>query len=255
MDFAVPVGFPRPVFDPAIPEADRRLLTRRSGDLVPAHRPRPGLGDRVPGHTVLGSILDAIGFGRVVRTYHGQYLCPSDFDAEGIYLLTRAQVAVEAIEKTEVCRHGLLGQFENSLVLGQYLWEMAKTLRTHTVLRAEKQAAFGERPLTPEIRSVLAPQEDALWRSVAAVTERVKMLESYSERVQDADMAYRAHAQLNQNDKYRELLARTGDETGLAALTERAHELQAALTRSLQQAIAAGQTLALPPVASRNLAP
>jgi hypothetical protein len=233
MDTRVPEGFPRPAFDPAIPERDRVLLAANSGDLTPAHRPRPTRGLR--------------GLERAARVHHGRYLCPTDFDAEGMYLLARAQVAVEAVERTQVYQSGYLGRFENTLVLDQYTWEIAQTLRTHTVLRAELRSVLGERTPTPELRAILAPQQEALWRSAAAVTERVRLLENYAERVGDADLAYRAQAQLQNNDKYRELLARTGDETGLAALTDRARNLQYVLAESVQQAVAAGHTLALPP--------
>jgi hypothetical protein len=237
MDTTVPVGFPRTVFDPDIPERDRRLLAAQSGDLIPAHRPLPPRGRR--------PLFDA--FSRAARTYHGRYLCPTDFDGEGIYLLARAQVAIEAIERTDVYRSGYLGTFENALVLDQYLWEIAQTLRTHTVLRAEQSAVAAGRAPTPELRAILAPQREALWRSAAIVTERIKALEHYAERVADADVAFRAQLQLQNNDKYRDLLARTGDEAGLAALTDRARYLHAALSESVRQAIAAGQTLALPP--------
>ncbi len=236
MDTRVPEGFPRPVFDPGIPERDRLLLAANSGDLTPAHRPRPARGR-----------LTERGFERAARLYHGRYLCPTDFDAEGMFLLARSQVAVEAVERTPIYQSGYLGRFENVLVLGHYLWEIAQTLRTHTVLRAELRSVVGDRPPTPELRAILAPQQEALWRSAAAVTERVRLLENYAERVADADQAYRAQAQLQNNDKYRELLARTGDETGLAALTDRARHLQGVLAESVQQAIAAGHTLALPP--------
>jgi len=237
MDTTVPPGFPRPVFGPDIPERDRRLLAAHSGDLIPAHRPLPPRERRI--------LFDA--FSRAARTYHGRYLCPVDFDGEGIYLLARAQVAIEAIERTEVHRSGYLGTFENALVLDQYLWEIAQTLRTHTVLRAEHSAVVAGRAPTPEMRAILAPQQEALWRSAANVTERVRALEHYAERVADADVALRAQLQLQNNDKYRDLLAQTGDEAGLAALTDRARHLQAALTDSVREAIAAGQPLALPP--------
>ena len=101
MDTRVPEGFPRPVFDPAIPVRDRDLLAANSGDLTPAHRPRPSRGRR--------------GFERAARVHHGRYLCPADFDAEGMYLVARTQVAVEAVERTQVYQSGYLGRFENTL--------------------------------------------------------------------------------------------------------------------------------------------
>jgi hypothetical protein len=166
---------------------------------------------------------------RAARVHHAKYLCPVDFDPEAMLLLARAQVAVERVVGSEVNRHGLLGDFENSAVLAQYQWEIGQALHGQTLIRAR-----GEEP-----------HREVLRLSVARVTERVERLETYAERVAEADAAYRAQTHLDENDRYLDLLARTNDETGLASLTEHASLLQTALARTVQDAIAAGRTLAL----------
>jgi hypothetical protein len=61
----------------------------------------------------------------------------------------------------------------------------------------------------------------------------------------EADAAYRARHLMDSNDKYRELLARTHDETALAGLSDRARALEETLARSVREAIDTGRTLAL----------
>ena len=115
----------------------------------------------------------------------------------------------------------------------------------------EELSAYADLPYPPRVVSALLDGGRAMERLADSLYAlyRACLAEQWPdiERRLRADLAYRAHAQLSQNDRYRELLARTGDETGLAALSDRAHALGATLTQSLQQAIAAGQTLALPP--------
>jgi hypothetical protein len=75
---------------------------------------------------------------------------------------------------------------------------------------------------------------------VAAVTERVWELEVYAGLVKAADSALRAQELQHSNDRYRDLLAQTGDAEGLRDLTGQADTL----ARSLREAVEAGQTLA-----------
>lgn len=181
---------------------------------------------------------------RAARIYHGRYLTHADLDAESAELLVRAQRACRTVLEAEASRQGLLDTIDNAVTLPRVLWEIAETLRDQTVLRAEQQAARSG-VVTPELAAVLAPQREALTRSVSAVHERIGRLETYARHVQEADAAFRARALLNSNDKYRDLLAKTGDETALAGLTERAKALEETLARSVQEAVDSGRTLAI----------
>lgn len=181
---------------------------------------------------------------RAARVHHGRYFTPADFDPESKELLTRAQLACRTVLEAEASKQGLLDTIDNAVTLPRVLWETAEMLRSQTVLRAEQRAARSG-VVTPELAAVLAPQREALSRSVTAVKERIGRLETYARHVQEADAAFRARVLLESNDKYRELLAKTGDETALASLSERAKILEETLARSVQEAVDSGRTLAL----------
>jgi hypothetical protein len=178
---------------------------------------------------------------RLTRRYADRYVIPATLDPTGIGLLTRAWRAIEDVSRARVHRLGLLDAIANDVVLPERLWDIARLLRTQAALRAEQAEAMGEL-MTPELAAVLAPQKQALERSVAAVTERVWELEVYAGRVRAADSALRAHELQKSNDRYRDLLAQTGDTEGLRDLTDQAD----ILTTSLREAIEAGQTLESP---------
>ncbi|MGR6916960.1 hypothetical protein ACU635_22220 [[Actinomadura] parvosata] len=87
--------------------------------------------------------------------------------------------------------------------------------------------------------------EVLLRRSVASVTARVERLERYAHRVQEADAALRAREALDNNDKYRGLLARTDDAEGLRDLEARGAALEETLAESVRVASDAGRTLSV----------
>ncbi|GLW06992.1 hypothetical protein Misp01_21220 [Microtetraspora sp. NBRC 13810] len=93
---------------------------------------------------------------------------------------------------------------------------------------------------------MLTPQREALDRALAAITRQVLDLEAYARRVLEADAALRAQELMDGNDRYRDLLAQTGDVQGLTVLTEQVDALENALAGSLRDAIEAGRTLAVP---------
>ncbi|MFC4112337.1 hypothetical protein [Nonomuraea zeae] len=175
---------------------------------------------------------------RLTRRYAGRYVVPATLDPTGLSLLTRARQAIEDVSASRVHRLGLLDAIANDVVLPGRLWDVARLLRTQAALRAEQAEAMKEL-MTPELAAVLEPQRQALERSVAAVTERVWELEVYASRVRAADSALRAHELQKSNDRYRDLLAQTGDAEGLRELTDQAD----VLTESLREAIEAGQSL------------
>ncbi|TMR90193.1 hypothetical protein [Nonomuraea basaltis] len=181
---------------------------------------RPGMGHRRP------------------RPYAGRYVIPAELDPAALALLARARQAVMDVTGSRVNRLGLLDAIANDVVLPERLWEIARLVRTHTELRAEQAEALADL-MTPELAAVLEPQRQALGRSVAAVAARVRELEAYASRVREADSALRAQDLQKSNDRYRDLLAQTGDTESLRQLIDQAD----ALTTILRDAIRAGRTL------------
>ncbi|MGP3918744.1 hypothetical protein [Nonomuraea sp. 10N515B] len=170
--------------------------------------------------------------------YAGRYVVPATLDGAALGLLARARQAVMDVSGSRVHRLSLLDAIANDVVLPERLWEIACLLRTHTELRAEQAAALAE-VMTPELAAVLEAQREALDLSVVAVAGRVRELEAYASRVREADAALRVQELQKSNERYRDLLAQTGDTEGLRHLIDQAD----ALTGSLREAIAAGQTL------------
>ncbi|MGJ6965285.1 hypothetical protein ACSDR0_25580 [Streptosporangium sp. G11] len=180
---------------------------------------------------------------RLQHLYGDCYIFPADLDEDALGLIRRARRAIESVSASRVNRLGLLDDIANDVVLPEKIWDIACLLRTQAALRAEQDEAMSEM-MTPELAAVIAPQREALNRSVAAVTKQVVELEDYADRVQEADAALRAHELLESNDKYRDLLARTDDAQGLQSLTEHVSVLESTLAKNLRDAIDAGQTLA-----------
>ncbi|GGK69825.1 hypothetical protein Ppa06_36920 [Planomonospora parontospora subsp. parontospora] len=183
---------------------------------------------------------------RLARLYRDRYVIPSDLDNEAHSLFNRATNATMTVSWSQVSRQGFLDSVANDVLFPQQLWEISRLLRFQSILRAEQAAATRGVVLTPELLAVLAPQQQALQHSVAMVTQRIMELEAYARRVQEADAALRAHEQLQNNDKYRYLLAHTDDRMGMQNLMQQAAAVESTLTQSVQSAIAAGQTLAMP---------
>ncbi|MCW2918097.1 MAG: hypothetical protein JWN52_6165 [Actinomycetia bacterium] len=182
---------------------------------------------------------------RAVRDHHGNYLCPEDFDDQSRTLLRRAQRAADSVLSSTVNTEGLLDNIGNAVVLPGHLWDIARLLQDQTKLRARQRAAM-DGIMTPELQAVLGPQRQALDHSVAAVTRRIETLEVYAYRVSLVESAYRAQQLLVDNDDYVELLAKTGDQSALSDLTQRAQQVETTLKTSLNDAVEAGRTLATP---------
>ncbi|MFC5835795.1 hypothetical protein [Nonomuraea insulae] len=264
----------QPIMDPDIPLGDRRRIISAASLLLgrPDHEPPRWVRRLFAGAAIctaaLGGALSAAAYEtghesaglaalmvfftailfigvsrpnagvRLSREYAGRYIFPAELDDPALDLVTRARRAIKEVSASRVHRLGLLDGIANDVVLPRRLWDVARLVRIQADLRAEQAEARAE-VMTPELAAVLEPQQEALRRSVAAVTERVWELEMYAGRVRSADSALRASELQRSNDKYLDLLAQTGDTEGLRALTDQAD----ALTASLREAIAAGQTL------------
>lgn len=145
---------------------------------------------------------------------------------------------------------GLLDDIRNAVALPDQEWEIARTLRTITELRAAQRAIDPER-LTGSVTAVLRERQQALNTALSSVTERVIALEAYAQRTRVADAAYAEWMTVQEltgrDDEYRELLARTvrdrlADEQ-VAAMTSEARRIQEALDASVRAARQAGEGL------------
>ncbi|MEV5559036.1 hypothetical protein AB0L44_35700 [Nonomuraea wenchangensis] len=173
-----------------------------------------------------------------------RFVTVAELSPPGRALLERARRAVRVVQRSEAMRRHLLDVVANEVLLPRQVWEIARLLRVQHELQHEQDAAR-HGLVTDELRAVLDPQQEALDRSLAAVTARVEGLERYARRVQEADAALRAREALDNNHKYRALLAATDDTEGMAALTAHGDALEETLARSVREAIEAGQTLAV----------
>ncbi|MEV4563296.1 hypothetical protein AB0K12_05920 [Nonomuraea sp. NPDC049419] len=173
---------------------------------------------------------------------HDRYVLVPELAAPARALLERARRAVMSVYTSQAMRLRLLDGLANEVLLPRQIWEIAVLLRTQTRLWQEQERAMSG-VVTPELRAVLAPQQEALHRSAAAVEARVTRLERYAHRVAEADAALRARDALARNDAYRALLAHTDDTDGLAALEAQGEALEETLARTVRQAVEAGHTL------------
>ncbi|WP_052422887.1 hypothetical protein [Nonomuraea candida] len=180
---------------------------------------------------------------RVSRTpYRDRLVLVPELSPSARSLLERARAAVMTVYTSQAMRKRLLDGLANEVLLPRQIWEIAMLLRVQTHLQEEQDRAR-RGVVTPELLAVLEPQQEALRRSVASVTARVEQLERYARRVQEADAALRAREALDNNDKYRALLAHTDDTDGMRALEAHGQALEETLARSVREAIEAGQTL------------
>ncbi|MEV4472562.1 hypothetical protein [Nonomuraea sp. NPDC049504] len=180
---------------------------------------------------------------RPADSLHDRYVLVPELAAPARALLERARRAVMSVYTSQAMRLRLLDGLANEVLLPRQIWEIAVLLRTQTRLWQEQERAMSG-VVTPELRAVLAPQQEALHRSAAAVEARVTRLERYAHRVAEADAALRARDALARNDAYRALLAHTDDTDGLAALEAQGEALEETLARTVRQAVEAGHTLA-----------
>jgi hypothetical protein len=187
----------------------------------------------------------------MTHVHHGRYLCEADFDETALTALARARSAIAQVQESTVNREGLLDTIDNAVVLPEQLWQIAKSLRAQTELRAH-QSSLGDGPFTAAVEAAIGPQRRALGLSVADTERRVTSLEAYARRVREADEAFgeghRLQRVLERNDDYRELVAQISDSgtDELQQLTDQADSVANAFAESLTLAVAAGQALVLP---------
>lgn len=215
--------------------AAEREVVRQSMDLV-----------MDPGLTEEERLVVIDGFipGHAGPVHRDRFVVVEELSPPSQELLARARSAALVVGQSQAKRLGLLDGVANDQLLPQQLWEIARLLGTQSSLQQEQDAAR-QGVVTPELEAVLKPQQAALERSVGTVTDRVRGLERYARRVQEADAALRAREALANNGKYQALLAHTDDAAGMRELAAHSDALEATLAKSVREAIEAGQTLAL----------
>ncbi|UBU09963.1 hypothetical protein [Nonomuraea gerenzanensis] len=218
--------------------AQERDHVRRTVDFVAD----PGLTEEER-LAVIDSFIPRLGVSRA--PYRDRVVLVPELSPPARALLERARRAVMRVYTSQVMRRRLLDGLANEVLLPRQIWEIAMLLRVQTHLHEEQDRAVRGVAVTPELKAVLEPQQEALRRSVAAVTARVEQLERYARRVQEADAALRAREALDNNDKYRALLAHTDDAEGMRDLEIQGAAVEETLASSVRVAIEAGRTLSL----------
>jgi hypothetical protein len=139
-------------------------------------------------------------------------------------------------------------------VLRRHEWEIAVALREISELLLDLASSYAGGRAGPMTTAMLVSQNRAISLARDATTARVLSLEILAAQVAAADAARRdwetAHRMAADNDRYRDLVARTAaDEHAtmeIAGLAEQAAEAGQALRETLQQATLAAEALALP---------
>ncbi len=139
-------------------------------------------------------------------------------------------------------------------VLRWHEWQIAVALRDITELLLELVSGYAAGAAGPMTTTILLSQNRAISLARDATTARVLSLEILAAQVAAADAARRdwetAHRMAANNDKYRDLVARTAADQHatmeITGLAEQAAEAAQALRETLQQATLAAEALALP---------
>jgi len=184
--------------------------------------------------------------------YREAVVLPLALEPRCLELLDRAQRAVAAILISGVYARDLRSVID-AAVLRRNLWEIAVSLREISELVLDMVAAtvgtIGSMAAT-----VLASQNRAIVLARDSIAARVVTLEQLAEHVSAVEAARMdweiSHRLAAKNDRYLDLVARTAaDEHANAevvGMVARAAELEQAMRETLQGAVLAAETLALP---------
>ena len=188
--------------------------------------------------------------------YHRRYVCPSrDLDAGSRQSWQRAVGAANAIVASDVVRQQLIDSVRVTTVLPYRLWDIAEQLARLSALRAgHRQILDGVPEDDPDVVVVLAPQRRAHELAVRDIECRVRDLEVFASRLDEAEAALRREEAVRQlaelNDVHRELLAHVGNGIdNLAGDLPATHDVQAVIdqaNKAIRAANEAGCSLALP---------
>jgi hypothetical protein len=185
--------------------------------------------------------------------YRDEVVSPLALELGCRRLLHRAQRAIATIVASPVYADELRSAVDEP-VLRWHEWEIALSLREITELLLELASGYAGGTAGPMTTAILLSQNRAISLARDATTARVLSLEILAAQVAAANAARRdwetAHRMAANNDKYRDLVARTAADqhatTEISGLAEQAAEAARALRETLQQAALAAEALALP---------
>jgi hypothetical protein len=185
--------------------------------------------------------------------YRDQVVSPIALEAGCRELLGRAQRAIATIVTSPVYSDDLRSAVEEP-VLRWHEWQIAIALRDITELLLDLVSGYAAGAAGPMTTAILLSQNRAISLARDATTARVLSLEILAAQVAAADAARRdwetSHRMAANNDKYRDLVARTAADqhatVEITGLAEQAAEAAQALRETLQQATLAAEALALP---------
>jgi len=185
--------------------------------------------------------------------YRDQVVSPIALEAGCRDLLRRAQRAIATIVTSPVYSDDLRGAVDEP-VLRWHEWQIAIALRDITELLLDLVSGYAAGAAGPMTTTILLSQNRAISLARDATTARVISLEILAAQVAAADAARRdwetSHRMAANNDKYRDLVARTAADqhatVEITGLAEQAAEAAQALRETLQQATLAAEALALP---------
>jgi hypothetical protein len=185
--------------------------------------------------------------------YRDEVVSPIALEQGCRKLLHRAQCAIATIVDSPVYAGDLRAAAQEPL-LRWHEWQIAVALRDITELLLDLASGYAGGTAGPMTTTILVSQNRAISLARDATTARVLSLEILAAQVAAADAAQRdwetAHRMAANNDKYRDLVARTAADQHatmeISGLAEQAAEAARALRETLQQATLAAEALALP---------
>jgi hypothetical protein len=185
--------------------------------------------------------------------YRDEVVSPLALELGCRRLLNRAQRAIATIVTSPVYVSELRSAVDEPVLRG-HEWEIAVSLREITELLLELASGYADGTAGPMTTTILLSQNRAISLARDATTARVLSLEILAAQVAAATAAQRdwetAHRMAANNDKYRDLVARTAADqhatVEISGLAEQAAEAGRALRETLQQAALAAEALALP---------
>jgi len=185
--------------------------------------------------------------------YRDEVVSPIALEQGCRSLLHRAQCAIATIVDSPVYAGDLRAAAQEP-VLRWHEWHIAVALRDITELLLDLASGYAGGTAGPMTTTILLSQNRAISLARDATTARVLSLEILAAQVATADAARRdwetAHRMAANNDKYRDLVARTAADQHatmeITGLAEQAAQASQALRETLQQATLAAEALALP---------
>jgi hypothetical protein len=188
--------------------------------LIPFADPTPALDPPTPLQVVIRALSPQLRVRYEVKNvailYHRRYVRPPcDLDAVARQVWQRAVVAAEKISRSHVVRQQLIDSVRVTTVLPYHLWDIAERLARLSALRADHEVILdGVADNDPDVAVVLDPQRRAHELADDDIERRVRDLEIFACRVEEADATRRREEAVRRladlNEVHRDLLARVG---------------------------------------------